>query len=490
MPVKEIIKSLKGLDEDVLFAMTADAIADKVDPKTNYDPLRKWLLDNTNIGVVDLRQAIHRHQRSVALSDCLGDVPRNPKHFVELFATKHGYDVKPNGAVLRRGKYDRFSAFMTEVRLAAFEFRDLGYDKGILGDAGSSYKRDVIEAKIDAIRHAVAYSPEAEQQAEGVWQQLERAWFDPVGDRQGFSVAGLKKFMQQIKCKLNGVPVKDHLMPIIVGRQGLGKSKLVEHLVAPLSEVLSTANFDDIQDKRNVWLWDNYIVWMQEMEKADRADMAAVKGAITRDFHNARVMYTTESDFVVNNVTFIGDSNFSVGSSLWDPSGMRRFAELPCRQDIDCFKEAWPLVNSTDFALLWQSVDECGADPMRAFEPELKAQQESFRAKTQAEEWLRDDDRDAHRLCPLHATDWRGFKSLKKLYIDNFKPWHDNMGAGRYTWAPFKRDVMDLIRNRSSELGLQHRTSSKDVELRLEEHATQQAKKPIPTRMLKLLGRD
>ena len=114
------------------------------------------------------------------------------------------------------------------------------------------------------------------------WQRVEQAafWRDDHTP-EGFHAAVLQKFMHQVKRKARGLRVERHLMPVITGEQGGGKSTFVESSLAPLSDAVLRVDFDQISDDRIIDIWRSPVLLLDEMGGAKRADMETVKAAIT-----------------------------------------------------------------------------------------------------------------------------------------------------------------------------------------------------------------
>jgi hypothetical protein len=197
-------------------------------------------------------------------------------------------------------------------------------------------------------------------------------------------VAVFNKFIWQVKRKIAGLPVFDHLMPVILGSQGTGKSTLIRKLLEAIDELWVMSDFKQITDDRNISLWRNFAVFLDEMGWASKSDMDTVKNIITAPTLTRRVMKTNVTQEVAQNVTFIGAANAEELSDLIrDQTGTRRFVSVTMtdRPDRD-------VINSIDWFDVWQSVDHLAADPMAAFQGALRGAQEENRTKTVVEEWV------------------------------------------------------------------------------------------------------
>jgi predicted kinase len=187
-----------------------------------------------------------------------------------------------------------------------------------------------------------------------------------------------------VKRKIDRMPVTDHLMPVILGAQGTGKSTLIRQMLKPINELWVPSDFKQITDDRNTMLWKNYAIFLDEMGWASKSDMDTVKNIITADTLNRRIMQTTKYNVVAQNATFIGAANANeLADLIRDVSGTRRFVSLNMKTQAD-----WQLINAIDWQEVWQSVDHAACDPMAGFRGVLGAVQEADRTKTPVESWL------------------------------------------------------------------------------------------------------
>jgi Virulence-associated protein E len=219
------------------------------------------------------------------------------------------------------------------------------------------------------------------------WTELAEAVFDCSDTSPEYVAAVLKKFVWQVKRKIRDMPVTDHLMPVILGPQGVGKSTLVNQMLSPVDELKLNVHFNMLTDDRNVEIWSSYVMFLDEMGYASKADIDTVKNVITASSLTRRPMATNSKITITQNATFIGCSNKELSQLVRDPTGNRRFAAIRMRSDADR-----DLINSIDWAPMWGRVDIEAADPMAGYRDVLAAQQDVTRERSRVEQWMDEFD--------------------------------------------------------------------------------------------------
>lgn len=209
-------------------------------------------------------------------------------------------------------------------------------------------------------------------------------------------IAVIEHFIWQVKRKLNGKSVAYHLMPIITGPQGTGKSTILELFLEPLRAVLLQGRpVDFVTDEKNFKaLSENFIIFFDEMAKASRTDADRLKEIISAQILSYRPLYTNENAKTVQNCTFIGAANKDVRDLLYDPTGMRRFYQIQVDPQVNREQvlERWAIVPHIDILAMWRSVDE-GVDVPYEFLKYIDIigeQQKLIKAQTSVEEFVED----------------------------------------------------------------------------------------------------
>jgi hypothetical protein len=269
------------------------------------------------------------------------------------------------------------------------------------------------------------------EEVDQLWQDMVNNTFDTTLMDVDFIVGIIKKFIWQVKRKIQNLPVTNHLMPIILGVQGTGKSEWMKRLVSPLCELTASTDFNQITDDRNIDIWDNCVLILDEMGFASRADVDYVKNLITSDTLVRRVMRTNNVILVKQNAVFIGASNREVDQLIRDETGARRFIGIRFKKQTN-----FAFTNSVDFHALWQSVDERGEDPLVRFESQMKLAQEDIRVMNPCEEW-------AYLLPNGFGND--NFIHSSALYIQ-YREWeNDHYGKRRFDHDEWGKEMRRLI---------------------------------------------
>ena len=201
--------------------------------------------------------------------------------------------------------------------------------------------------------------------------------------------AVLYHFIWQVKRKMFGLKVYDHLMTIVYGTQKIGKSEAIKKLLSPIHDLYVSAKFVSITDERKSKSFErNFVMFFDEMQGATRADIENVKEKVTSDRIAYRPLFTNDEEQVDNNCSFIGTSNKPLYRLIRDETGMRRFYQINAKQKCD-----WEAINKIDYMAIWLDVDEELETPItRAFADVIKEQQEDNREKHSVELWVEENE--------------------------------------------------------------------------------------------------
>jgi len=283
----------------------------------------------------------------------------------------------------------------------------------------------------------VAYeSPVLEELAEPEWDRFVAAITD---QNPAEAKCVMKHFIWQVKRKMFGLPVKYHMMVVLFGAQEAGKSTVArDYLCAPVEDFFASVNFQDITDSRNHDIWNNYVLFLDEMGRSFVTNLEDIKRKVTEDKFNSRILTKNSDTVVVNRATFIGTTNKDISRLIFDDTGMRRFYQIDCLDRLD-----WSVTQTVDYLRLWRSVNEHAETPLLANTATLQAikkLQNSKRQITMIERWLRERD---HQ--PFLTE-----KILSTAFFEEFVKFEQaNTGTGRSDTNinAFGRTILDIAKN-------------------------------------------
>ncbi|MBI1860468.1 MAG: hypothetical protein HYR96_06085 [Deltaproteobacteria bacterium] len=326
------------------------------------------------------------------------------------------YSYRDKQILLKRGeRLEKFSLEQVFTRmLLDLDNMGLRRDKDLLQRVLGAWIDEQKERLLKEHRERLAYDP----QASGT--QLEKFAAAIIGKPDRLSLAVLKHFIWQVKVKLNGEIPVHHLMPVLVGKSGGGKSVAVEKFLSPIAALVEyPPDIPTLTDERNFrYMWDYYILVLDEMAKAKKADADALKSIITARDLSQRVLRTTGHETRKNRATFIGTTNHQLPDLLTDPTGVRRFWQIDCQDKVD-----WEAINTLESQTIWKSVDEKSPSPILEVIDEIHLKQEDELRNKEAEELFLEQC-----VEPLDATvserEWTDFSevfSKYKIYCEENK---------------------------------------------------------------------
>lgn len=315
-----------------------------------------------------------------------------------------------------------------------------------LNDATDEWYKQAQDDRLEQVMMAIDRTDylDGHKAAQASLKRLAETCFDcPHGP--DYVVAMFNKFIHQVKSKLHDLPVHNHLMLVILGAQGVGKSTLIRQMLSPIDELHAKADFKAITDDRNSQLWRNFVLFMDEMGYASKADMDTVKNVITETYLTRRIMRTTNYNSIKQNATFIGSANAGeLKEMIRDTTGTRRFGSVDMKDAPD-----WSVINGLDWLAIWQSVDEKAPDPMLPFRAILLEEQQADRTKLFVEEWLDDLD---EKNTKQYQSD-RKFTSAE--LHDDFLAYEARRfpANGGTSIAKFRRDLKKITSQRGAKFG-------------------------------------
>ncbi len=198
-----------------------------------------------------------------------------------------------------------------------------------------------------------------------------------------------------------------HMMPVLYGPQGSGKTTAVRHLLSPLDEFSSAVGFDIFDhDGKMYKLSQTPIMFFDEMAGISKAENERLKDIMHTQSRELRRLYGNPATRTLVS-TFIGCTNKDISTLIKDETGNRRYLQIDTprlrREDIQGF----------DALVMWRSVDEDGEPPLYAKAEDLKIIQDvqsEQRHRGPVELWI----------DSVSVTDW--FKA-SEAFTNQFVSW-------------------------------------------------------------------
>ena len=356
----------------------------------------------------DVRAAM----KSWRLHRAFGARIRTPQQFAEAVIGKLGLRISFDGMISRSGtglaaEYT-LGNLIDDVISACYE-HEAGYPESALKVEVSRWVRRSKDRALQAIGANIFddVAPLCDEE----WAAVANALMMPGATSPDYVVAVLQTLVWQVKRKMCGLDVTGHLMPILTGAQGNGKTTFLHNFLAPVADVATFVSFREALDSRNLGVWSSFVHVYDEMEKGELADVNAVKSAITGAKRSARVMGTNTTATVRQLATSVGAMNGKIGEVLRDPTGMRRYGPLPTGDVPGPDKPGvdWKVLNRIDYAALWRSVQVTDPRPVDRVVDELQRLQNAERMLDPVEYYLR------HHLRTANVVQSRKLRSTSAI---------------------------------------------------------------------------
>lgn len=256
---------------------------------------------------------------------------------------------------------------------------------------------------------------------------------------QAAAQIALSNFIYRVKNHMDGQSKHGaHLMPIFHGKQGCGKTTLVEHFLSPISDFKSEVGFEIFHDNSSFYQLSKMpVMSFDEMAGIGKADVETLKGVMTSTGRQMRQAYQTASVKRVVS-TFIGCSNRDIRTLIRDETGNRRFLQIDMK--LADRKDIYKI----DMLKIWRSVDESGIAPIYANKQLLQSVQHQQRYQSPIEEWL--------DTMPM-----TGPTKAATLFAKEYRHWLDEHYPGDTKFANAQKFGLELTR--MMKAGLTNRLS-------------------------------
>lgn len=287
----------------------------------------------------------------------------NPRLYAEAWIIEKGVELNDEGELVQAGVDSTDSLFNTmwlDYRMDLHEHNVREKLKGVQqrniinsireSDMWKAYE-EIKNKKKDERRKAMVgelkcTSPDL--------SELNRWLIGLTGKADEVEQAVFAHFLWSIKRKILKKAVTNHIMPVLYGPQGAGKTVALEKLLEPLEKYILPIQMNEVTDPRNFKaMSENYVILFDEMGGAHKADLDALKNQITTEYNSARRLHTHEVPRYRQSCSFIGASNRPLSTLIKDETGMRRFFQVDTLERIE-----WETINSINPFLILKGIDE------------------------------------------------------------------------------------------------------------------------------------
>lgn len=350
-----------------------------------------------------------------------------PKEWVIERLREHSLDYDYKTDALRKG--DSVVEEALAISFLRLDAREMGAEdvRSYIRDALAVYRHERSQTELKLLTEKLAYVPTENDPVD--------SWVTALcGKPSNLDTVVMKHFIWQVKRKLGGLPVEQHCMPVTCGKSGAGKSVAVSRLIEPLMVVALQTDMSIFSDQfsRRAFAR-NFLVFFDELQGSDSADINAMKQIITAPVIEWRAMRSERVMSAPQNSTFIGCSNEPVRNRIKDNTSSRRFWQINCADQID-----WNGINNIDYLALWRSVDENATAPILARLDEIRVIQESeIRAKDIVEQWV-------DEVCEVVSFDESAL-TTSELYesFKDFCLWQNQKSFPQF--QKFARDIKRIL---------------------------------------------
>ncbi len=391
------------------------------------------------------------------------EVLDDQNRYVDLYLNKKGIKVSYSGAIEWRdhpgiNKANLLTMIHKEFLVWCVKNKIAPSNRLKKGDLGAHFDNYIHNQRAELIRKLrskVGFHTQFDDKLGELARFVDCLLVDQSAAKKEFATTIMHSFIWQVKRKILGLSVEHHVMPVLYSSvQGIGKSESVFQLLKPLDEFTMSLQLDVFSDtfmKKS--FAENFVIVFDEMTGYNRADVEAMKNAITAKTLSARGMRTQDVDNITQNCTFIGTSNKRIQDTIFDSTGMRRFAEIELSKMSDLATITGTIwkgdtrenhANPIDFLQIWRSVDESKLNPVLAIASELLEHQSGLTTQTTYLQWIKELE-----LQPGSVQ-----VAAQQLYA-HYRDWMETQGKKAGMKQRFNRELVSLgFEQNRAEFGL------------------------------------
>lgn len=309
----------------------------------------------------DIKKELYYHQHLFS----------DPKKMAGLFLVRNNFQVTPTYRILDEKENpvanisDKFILFVKgykarHAKLKGKLISEFGWDKqdvpGIPALTSEERRaalteiiREKAQAKLEILRQDFACEGDD-------LDELEKFVNILTGNDDEADLYALAHSLWMVKRGLFDLRRSYHHMLVFTGKQGIGKSTAIEMLTEPLKIMRRYTNIGDLSDSSSVQSFSTYLIHIcEELAGHKKSDIETLKDTITNNSPSTRLRYEAFISEFTNRATFFGSSNNPIATIFPDSTGMRRFFELKCDDDL---QHKWAQLRNIDYRRLWLGIDE------------------------------------------------------------------------------------------------------------------------------------
>jgi hypothetical protein len=319
--------------------------------------------DNHNLSHADAERLVENVVEKSAHPVSM-KIYRTPAEFIQNYIDSGNLPFNDLGQLKDEGK--GFDGLVAEIDTYNMNIRGLGKEVGAAPLSTSKhviagYVRTICEQhrikRTEEISADLAYNPLI---PEGLIEQLWRPLiaYETEEEFQTY-LDGLRHWMWLVKRRfMLRADTYYELMPVFYGSQNVGKSVILRALGIPFGDFgKGDSTLGEVSDVRNTpILKRRAIISVEEMAGAERTQIESIKAIITGRERSHRLLGTHETQTVEVRCCLIGTTNRHLSDIIYDPTGMRRFLEIPYVSTVISDEHLqWARENVAD---IWRAIDE------------------------------------------------------------------------------------------------------------------------------------
>lgn len=318
------------------------------------------------------------------------------------------------------------------------------YEAGMIRAVLNNIAKDSISTYLSKVYQQIKYDETCIENGNNFIKGL----YDYLKVSESFDIFNvlMKHWAWQVKRKLLGKDVRNHIWINFYGATGLGKSRMIENMCKVMEEFLSTTTiaklFDDTKEIKR--LTEKYILNFDELaingnEPGDGCiapdQLALLKQILTGKYLDTRVYGTQQQSRRKITFTCISSANYHLYDTIFDEQSMRRFFEFHCEaakpKNYDKVNalmkyaiDFWKSINEFNDMGYWVETD---IDMWKTIE---NIQKNYYPTKTTVSQWISFNkiikgEKTAKEIYPVYKLwcDENGFRNKKTLpgFIEEMK---------------------------------------------------------------------